>query len=154
MTSRFLLNDLSHEEGDKLYAYPDPLTGGEPITAGRGHTGSDVRLGMTVTQLMSDVWLRQDVDKVKAGLNQAIPWWAKLDDNRQDVLVQMAFQMGVAGLMEFTGTLAAAERGQYDLAADRMLKSKWATTDTPARAARMSAQMRSGLRAWAYMDGN
>jgi lysozyme len=55
----------------------------------------------------------------------------------------MAFQMGVTGLMGFKNTLALVEQGKYQDAAENMLKSKWAQ-QTPARAQRISNQMRTG----------
>jgi lysozyme len=55
----------------------------------------------------------------------------------------MAFQMGTDGLLGFKNTLALIRDGKYTEAADAMLASKWAT-QTPARAKRLSDQMRSG----------
>ena len=66
-----------------------------------------------------------------------------LDDARRAVLVGMAFQMGTAGLMQFTQTLASVRDQRYMTAAAQMLQSKWAQ-QTPARARRMSRQMESG----------
>jgi lysozyme len=59
----------------------------------------------------------------------------------------MAFQMGTAGLFAFTNTLSLIELGLYEEAAANMLKSKWAT-QTPARAKRLSEQMRTGNWVW------
>jgi lysozyme len=57
--------------------------------------------------------------------------------------MNMAFQMGVDGLLKFNKTLTLVEQGKYKEAADNMLKSLWAK-QTPARAERMAQQMRSG----------
>jgi len=62
---------------------------------------------------------------------------------RQAVLVNMAFQMGIQGVQKFKKTLSLVEMGDYDGAADGMLKSLWAK-QTPNRAAEMAQQMRSG----------
>jgi lysozyme len=59
------------------------------------------------------------------------------------VLQAMAFQMGIDGLLGFTGTLAAVQRGDYEAAAKGMLASLWAR-QTPSRAGRMAAMMRQG----------
>jgi lysozyme len=62
----------------------------------------------------------------------------------------MAFQLGTDGLLGFKNTLALIRDGKYAEAADAMLASKWAT-QTPLRAARLSAQMRTG--AWQFAEG-
>jgi lysozyme len=48
-------------EGCRLDAYPDPATGGEPITVGWGHTGPEVHLGMRVSQDIADGLLLKDL---------------------------------------------------------------------------------------------
>ena len=55
----------------------------------------------------------------------------------------MSYQMGVLGLQGFVNTLKMVQQGAYENAADAMLKSKWAS-QTPARAQRLSEQMRDG----------
>ena len=41
-------------EDCKLVAYPDPKTGGDPWTIGRGHTGKDVHKGLVWTLAQCD----------------------------------------------------------------------------------------------------
>jgi len=62
---------------------------------------------------------------------------------RQGALMNMAFQMGINGVMAFQDTLAKVQASDYAAAADRMLQSKWAT-QTPERANRLAKQMREG----------
>ena len=62
----------------------------------------------------------------------------------------MAFQMGVDGLLGFKNTLAMIQSGRYSDAAKGMLSSLWAK-QTPARAKRMSEQMRTGV--WQFKSG-
>jgi lysozyme len=74
-------------------------------------------------------------------------FFAKLSDARQAVLINMAFQMGGAGLKKFKNTkrliLAAIDNGNWDAVALGMLNSKWAK-QTPARAKELAEQMKSG----------
>lgn len=72
------------------------------------------------------------------------PWFAGLSLARRGVLVQMVYQMGLARVRGFRRMLAACARGEFDTAAVEMLDSKWATTDSPARAQRHAATMRRG----------
>jgi lysozyme len=75
---------------------------------------------------------------------QAFPWFARLGPVRQGVIVRMAYQLGTAGVMGFRDMRRALEAGDYAAAADAMLDSKWARHDSPARAHREAAAMRSG----------
>jgi lysozyme len=59
------------------------------------------------------------------------------------VLVNMAFNMGINGLLGFKHTLELVRTGNYADAADAMLNSKWAEQVGP-RAKRLSEQMRTG----------
>jgi lysozyme len=74
----------------------------------------------------------------------ALPWAHKLDDARQGVLLNMAYNLGVNGLLQFKRTLEFIQQGFYAHAADEMLNSKWATQVGP-RAHRLSEQMKSGV---------
>lgn len=62
---------------------------------------------------------------------------------REAVLLSMAYQMGVAGLDGFKGTLASIAASRWDEAATGMLNSRWAK-QTPSRAKRHAEQMRTG----------
>ena len=41
--------------------------------------------------------LQEDLTRAERAVKDAFPWWWKLDDARQFVLVDMAFNMGLAG---------------------------------------------------------
>lgn len=65
------------------------------------------------------------------------------NEPRRAVLVSMAYQMGVHGVLQFKRFLAAMKDKNYDLAHDEMLDSKWAR-QTPARAKRHASVIESG----------
>ena len=56
----------------------------------------------------------------------------------------MGYQLGLNRLLGFKRMLAALERGDYRAASDEMLDSKWAISDTPARARRLAQMMLRG----------
>lgn len=106
-----------------------------------------------------EVWLRCLMNDYVSRIN-AIPAYAGINaayrrllseagvggpyaDPRICVLLNMAHQMGLDGLAAFVNTLAAVSRGEYSLAADSMLASKWAK-QTPVRAKREAEIMRTG----------
>ena len=146
MTSPYLIPDLKSDEGCKLHAYPDPLSGGEPWTIGYGATGPTITKNTVWTQAMADNDLSVRVGKLTIQLQNTLSWFRDLADLRQDVLVNMAYNLGVDGLLAFHHTLTFVANGQYDAAADGMLQSKWAT-QVPNRAHRLSNQMRTGQHA-------
>lgn len=138
-----LIKQLRDEEGEVLSAYQDHL-GFWTIGVGRL---IDKRKGGGITKEESEYLLSNDISKVNAQLDINMPWWRKLDEPRQAVLQGMAFQMGIAGLLGFKNTLKMIESGDYEGAGKGMLNSLWAK-QTPARAKRMSEQMRTGEWQW------
>ena len=73
------------------------------------------------------------------------PTVATLDDVRCDVMLNMAFNLGVASLMRFRNTLAYIEDGKFDAASVEMLRSRW-KDQVGDRATRLSRMMVSGTR--------
>ena len=67
-----------------------------------------------------------------------------LSEPRQSVLVAMVFQMGLPRVLGFKKMRDAIERGNFELAGAEMLDSKWARSDSPARALREANIMRLG----------
>ena len=137
MTS--LRDMLKREEGCVLHAYPDSLGF---LTIGVGRL-IDKRKGGGISQAEADYLLDNDIDKARKQVDKALPWAPTLDSARYAVLVGMAFQLGLNGLLGFKNTLAMVEAGNYAGAAAGMLNSAWAK-QTPARAKRMAEQMRTG----------
>ncbi|MHB8286728.1 MAG: glycoside hydrolase family protein [Caulobacteraceae bacterium] len=135
------LAQLRADEGCRLHAYPDPISGGAPWTIGYGCTGAGIGLGVVWTMAQAEAGLLKHVQQTEAGLQRALPWFAHLQANdpaRADVLVNMAYNMGVAGLLQFDRFLAAMRAGQYAAAAAAMRLSKW-FDEVPERARRLAA---------------
>ena len=149
MTTAYLLPDIQYEilelkgeEGCRLAAYQDTLG---VWTIGWGHTGPEIVKGLVWTQSQADAQLEADLDAIVDGLVADIPWFEGLDPIRQDVLADMAFNMGDAGLMDFKNTLALVDSGQFTRAAAAMLASTWAS-QVPTRAVRLAKMMKTGER--------
>lgn len=134
-----LTKQLRRDEGEELSAYQDHL-GYWTIGVGRL---IDKRKGGGITSEEAAYLLSNDIDRKQAELVKRLPWAATLDEARFGVLCNMAFQMGVDGLLGFKNTLAMVRDGKYTEAAEGMLNSLWAK-QTPARAKRLSEQMRTG----------
>ena len=122
-------------EGLRLKPYTCP-TG--HLTIGYGHN-----LENGITPEMAEFMLKRDLETVERGVKDKFAWYFKLNDARQFVLVDMAFNMGLARLCTFKKMLAAVERGDYATAAKEMLDSRWAV-QTGRRAKELAEMMKTG----------
>jgi len=135
-----LTAQLRRDEGTMATAYKDSMGW---LTIGVGRLIDSRKPGAGLRPDEIDYLLKNDIaDRVQA-LQKALPWFAKLDQARQGVLINMAFQMGTAGLLAFRQTLGLVRDGRYAEASEQMMKSKWAE-QTPARARRLAEQMKTG----------
>lgn len=134
-----LREQLIRDEGEVAHAYPDSL-GFWTIGVGRL---IDKRKGGGLSRAEIALLLDNDIQRVTVQVSNALPWLRQIDDVRRAVLLNMAFQMGVAGLLKFRRTLELVRGERWKDAARAMLQSKWAT-QTPLRAQRLARQMDSG----------
>lgn len=130
---------LKRDEGEVLHAYQDTLG---YWTIGIGILIDKRKRGGLLPE-ESEFIFNNRLRLINEQLDKRIPWISRLDPVRRGVLVNMAFQMGIAGLLGFKNTLAMIEGGDYQAASKGMLQSLWAR-QTPARASRLSRQMASG----------
>jgi lysozyme len=128
---------LRRDEGLRLKPYTDSLGN---LTIGFGRN-LEAR-GISTKEAY--VLLDNDIENFNIDLLIKLPWSADLDEPRYGVLLNMAFNMGISGLMTFKKTLIYVEQGQYDLAAAEMLDSRWAV-EVGDRALRLSKQMETGV---------
>lgn len=127
MNDDALREQLERHEGLRLSTYKD--TRGK-LTIGFGRNIEDKGISIDEARLM----LKNDIAEHCTLLDKYCPWWRNMDDVRQQVLANMAFNMGVGPseeqptgkLLTFKNTLKNMETGHYDAAADGMLKSVWA----------------------------
>lgn len=77
----------------RLDAYPDPGTHGAPWTIGWGHTGYEVKPGLTCTQEQADAWLEKDVSIAECVVNSNVPD-ELMTQGMFDALVSMVYNIG------------------------------------------------------------
>jgi len=131
---------IRDEGGYQAFVYNDSV--GIP-TIGVGRNVSKTGEGLSVYE--QDLMLNNDITTKTIGVLRAIPWAYSLDEIRFEVLVNMAFNLGISGLLVFPKFLAALKARDYTTAAAEMLNSKWAQ-QVGARATRLSQQMILGIR--------
>lgn len=78
-----------------------------------------------------------DIKKVMMGLKTSLPFFDSAPENIRAVLINMAFQMGVHGVLGFGDMIDAMAIGDYEKAAIEIEDSKYYKKDTPNRARRV-----------------
>lgn len=137
--------ELRRDEGVRYWPYDDSK--GIPST-GIGHNLRATPLPSSWAYPLTDAQvsqlLKQDLQNTFAALDHNLPWWRGLDEVRQRVVANMAFNMGVGTLLTFRNTLGAMQRGAYAVAAAGMLNSAW-YGQVGQRAVRLCAAMETGV---------
>lgn len=127
---------LKRHEGCRLDLYQ--------CTAGAWTIGFGRNLSANgISQEEASTLLNNDIEKYKTEVKDAIPFFKNLNRARQWVLINMAFNMGTAGLLKFKNTLKAIEEKRYHDAAEGMMNSKWAG-QVGRRALELARQMDTG----------
>ena len=97
MINKATLDLVKEFEGLRLKAYPDPATGGAPITIGYGTTaaagvGIVPKLGMTITQAEAEVYLVKAIEKFAATIRPLIT--APINENEFGAFLSLAYNIG------------------------------------------------------------
>lgn len=143
-----LRQQLIHHEGLRLQPYRDSRG---ILTIGVGHNMEaypvEKILNRTVgpqgiTEAEAMKILDYDIDRVIRDVENNISAYKRESEVRQHVLLDMAFNLGINGLLRFQYMLAALERRDYKRAADEMINSTWAS-QVKGRAIRLANMMRN-----------
>lgn len=140
-----LIDQLIKHEGEELQVYECPA-GFLTIGVGRnletkGLTKKEcdkLNLGVSeknsvitklevrgITKEESRYLLSNDIDYFIDELDKRLGFFKSLPETAKIVLVDMAFNLGVNGLLKFKNTLSLIEKGQYVAASQEMLNSAW-----------------------------
>lgn len=136
MISQDLLDSIKEHEGFSPTAYKDSR-GFDTIGYGTRVTEIEV------DEATAEAWLIREVEEKEARLKH-VNGWHRMDLFRRDIILEMAYQMGVGGVLRFRRMWDAIRDQDWDRAADEMLDSRWARTQTPRRAGRLALRMRAG----------
>lgn len=138
MDRQQLRADLIRDEGWSPYVYDDTLGF---ATIGYGFL-VDPRRTAGLPRDVADFWLDKHIDATVQLLRARWPAWDRQPEEVQRATANMAYQLGVSGLMGFRKMLAALEAGDRPEAARQALDSRWARDQTPARAKRIASLIR------------
>ena len=137
MNREALKQQLIRHEGIVPHAYQDHL-GFWTIGVGR-LIDKDRGGGLSPDEI--EYLLNNDIERVHYQLTKRIAFWDRLTSSQQQALCNMAFQLGVNGLLGFRRMLHALELGNKAMAEAEALDSKWAR-QTPNRAREVAAMLK------------
>lgn len=146
--------DLERHEGFREFAYADPLTplykkyaklgkwgkvparsflseadlknldSGAPWTYGFGFT-KGVNVDSRIDRIKAERLLEEHILEMDAILQNLLYWFKESSFVTRVILINMAFNMGVKGLLKFRNTLAFIKAKNYKQAASNMKQSLW-----------------------------
>jgi len=122
---------IKHSEGFNGEPYKDTL--GVP-TIGYGTK-------LPLDENEAELIMKHRLNKKIYELLDYKPFVSNLPDEKQEVLYEMAYQLGVGGLLLFKRMWSALKSADFEKASEEMLDSLWAN-QTPERAKRLSETMR------------
>ncbi len=142
---------LIFHEGMRLMPYKCPAG---YVTIGVGHNLVTNPLGKAEKKVLGD-WqngiseeaalylLNRDIQRSLDDCRHYIKFWSHLDAERKYALLDMAFNMGIKGVLKFKKMLADMDIGNFRGAAKECLNSKYAK-DVGKRAERIAATIEKG----------
>lgn len=129
-----LLSQLKQQEGFVSHIYLDtekiPTFGyGYNLNANPLHLSTEYldnvqKNGITMEE--AEKLLLRCINDVALECERTFVWWSKLTKVRQEVLINMCFNLGMRKLLGFKKTLRLIEIGDYLNASIEMLHSTWA----------------------------
>ena len=128
---------VSADEGFRSLAYLDTR---KVWSWGYGDTKHGVGPGKRCTIEEARAWRDSYLAELGDDLCMHAPWWVNLTAPQMAALLEMAYQLGIRGLLGFKKMLAALQEHRWADARDEALDSDWAR-QTPARAFRTAHQL-------------
>ena len=110
-------------------------------TIGVGRNISEGGLGLSKDEV--DFLLVNDIKRVQDELTRSFPWFLDLNEARRDAMVDICFNLGLTRLRSFVNALEAMSYGQYEIAANEFMDSRW-SQQVGDRAVEVTDMIRSG----------
>src|SRR5574337_984144 len=109
---------LKKHEGLRLKPYKDTVG---KLTIGYGRNLDDK--GITLEE--AEYLLANDIAAVTLACRETFSWFSFLSQNRQAVIIDMVFNMGISRFLGFKKMIQAIRDKDFDTAASEMLGSVW-----------------------------
>ena len=137
--SEFIRNvaeQLKVDEGYKGFMYKDSEG---KTTIGYGHNLDDIGFPQRLAELVLYYDLKETIREVR----REFLWFKDMPESKQEVVVNMAFNVGMSSIRGFKRMLFALSKHDYLSAAKEMIDSKW-YTQVGQRARRLVSIMSDG----------
>jgi len=134
-----LLSIVKSHEGFSPWAYPDSLG---YITAGYGKC-LDKRKNCGLTHEEAEYLLKSELNQCELELAH-FTWFMQLDRVRQEVFIELSFNMGLSNLLKFHRMIEAVQKKDFNGAGDELLNSLWAKQVKEGRANNIANRLRTG----------
>lgn len=145
LAKKQILANLYTEEDYRQFAYDD--ASGNEVRAPKGYLTIGIGWNIQINgcpREIAEYAAMYFINKADKDLSKKIPLYDGLDDVRKAVLCDMAFNMGVGGVLEFHNMLLAIKNKDYRSAAIAMLNSNWAKQVSKNRSMKLFAMMETG----------
>ena len=110
-------------------------------TIGVGRNISEGGLGLSKDEV--DFLLVNDIKRVQDELTRNFSWFLDLNEARRDAMVDICFNLGLTRLRSFANALEAMSYGQYEIAANEFMDSRW-SQQVGNRAVEVTEMIRTG----------
>ena len=130
------IEQLKRHEGLRLKIYKCPA-GFWTIGYGRNLESNGI------SKEEAESLLINDIERVERRLRKRIDFFERLTEPRRAAIINMAFNLGVNGLLKWSNTLKDIRDGNYKSAADRIRGSRYAL-QVGDRAQELASQIESG----------
>jgi lysozyme len=131
-----LRQSLILHEGLELKPYK---CAGGALTIGIGRNLDSVGISSDEAMMLLD----NDLDRCIDELGRRLPSWRLHDEVRQNVLIEMVFNLGMPRFLTFRRMIQALKRYDYSSAANEMLDSRW-SRQVGQRSRTLAQMMRTG----------
>lgn len=93
-------------------------------TQGYGRLLKGKKTFKPVSENQAYLWMVEDMVEIVTFFDKNIPWWRSLNQTRQQVMLNLGYNLGPNGLMKFTSFLECMKTRQYTRASNMLLYTK------------------------------
>ena len=112
-------------------------------TIGYGFAIKDLFFDKETSDFVLDKKIRGILGGISADEDDWDTWFWDKPQAIREVLINMIYQIGFSGVRKFKKTIRYIKEDNFSLAAEEMLDSKWARSDSPNRAKELSDIIKS-----------
>lgn len=112
-----LIEEIKQHEAFSAHPYLDTEN---VLTIGYG-----LNLDDGISEQLAAKILEWTVEERKTTLSKIVPFWQKLSPARQEVFLNMAYNLGIPRFLNFRRMLTAAAAGNIESVCQEMKDSKW-----------------------------